>query len=485
MRFNLNVIGNIIGILLMINGFLMLTAVPFGIYHSESSWKGILISSLINSALGAFLYYKTKDAENKDLKRRDGYLIVTSSWICMCLFGMLPYIITGQIPNVSNAFFETVSGYTTTGATILDDIESLDHSILYWRSLTQWIGGMGIIVLAVAILPFLGIGGMQLFVAEAPVFSLDKLQPRIKETAKRLWLIYISFTILLFFILWAEGMNLFDAVNHAMTTFATGGFSTKNASIGYFESPLIQYTIILFMIISATNFTLTYFALKLDFRKVINNEEFRIYFSFILILTLIVFSTLVFIDNSYLEETFRDSLFNVASIVTTSGFTTADFTGWTEFITILFFILMFFGACAGSTSGGIKIVRHVILLKNSYIEIKKQLHQSGVFPLKFNNRRVPAEVVSNILAFTMLYVVVFSLGSIIMTIMGVDFMTSIGSVAATLGNVGPGIGDVGPSSTYNSIPVGGKWFLALLMFIGRLELFTFLMIITPIFWRNN
>ena len=485
MKFNLNVIGNIIGILLMINGGLMLTAVPFGLYHSESSWTGILISSLINSAVGAFLYYRTKDAKNKDLKRRDGYLIVTSSWVCMCLFGMLPYIITGQIPNASNAFFETVSGYTTTGATILDDIESLDHSILYWRSLTQWIGGMGIIVLAVAILPFLGIGGMQLFVAEAPVFSLDKLQPRIKETAKRLWIIYISFTILLFFILWAEGMNLFDAVNHAMTTFATGGFSTKNASIGYFESPLIQYTIILFMIISATNFTLTYFALKLDFRKVINNEEFRIYFSFILILTLIVFSTLVFIDNSYLEETFRDSLFNIASIVTTSGFTTADFTGWTEFITILFFILMFFGACAGSTSGGIKIVRHVILLKNSYIEIKKQLHQSGVFPLKFNNRRVPAEVVSNILAFTMVYVVVFSLGSIIMTIMGVDFMTSIGSVAATLGNVGPGIGDVGPSSTYNSIPVGGKWVLSLLMFIGRLELFTFLMIITPIFWRNN
>ena len=485
MKFNLNVIGNIIGILLMINGFLMLTAVPFGLYHSESSWKGILISSLINSAVGAFLYYRTKDAENKDLKRRDGYLIVTSSWICMCLFGMLPYIITGQIPNASNAFFETVSGYTTTGATILDDIESLDHSILYWRSLTQWIGGMGIIVLAVAILPFLGIGGMQLFVAEAPVFSLDKLQPRIKETAKRLWIIYISFTILLFFILWAEGMNLFDAVNHAMTTFATGGFSTKNASIGYFESPLIQYTIILFMIISATNFTLTYFALKLDFRKVINNEEFRIYVSFILILTLIVFSSLVFIDNSYLEETFRDSLFNIASIVTTSGFTTADFTGWTEFITILFFILMFFGACAGSTSGGIKIVRHVILLKNSYIEIKKQLHQSGVFTLKFNSRRVPAEVVSNILAFTMLYVVVFSLGSIIMTLMGVDFMTSIGSVAATLGNVGPGIGDVGPSSTYNSIPVGGKWVLSLMMFIGRLELFTFLMIITPIFWRNN
>jgi len=485
MRFNLNVIGNIIGILLMINGMLMLTAIPFAFYHSEESWKGILLSSLINSLVGFFLYYKTKNTKNKDLKRRDGYLIVTSSWVCMCLFGMLPYIFTNQIPNVSNAFFETVSGYTTTGATILDDIEALDYSILYWRSLTQWIGGMGIIVLAVAILPFLGIGGMQLFVAEAPVFSLDKLQPRIKETAQRLWLIYISFTILLFFIFWAEGMNLFEAINHAMTTFATGGFSTKNASIGYFESPLIQYTVILFMFISATNFTLTYFALKLDFGKLYRNEEFRIYFSFIIILTFMVFGTLMLIDSTYPEATFRDSLFNIVSIVTTTGFTTADFTGWTEFITILFFILMFFGASAGSTSGGIKIVRHVVLLKNSYIEIKKQLHQSGVFTLKFNNRKVPNEVVSNILAFTMLYVVIFSFGSIIMSLMGIDFMTAIGSVAATLGNVGPGIGEVGPSSTYNSMPEAGKWFLSLLMFIGRLELFTFLMIITPIFWRSN
>ena len=326
---------------------------------------------------------------------------------------------------------------------------------------------------------------MQLFVAEAPVFSLDKLQPRIKETAQRLWLIYISFTILLFFILWAEGMDIFDAVNHAMTTFATGGFSTKNASIGYFESPLIQYTIILFMFISATNFTLTYFALKLDFKKILNNEEFKIYLSFIVILTLIVFSTLYMIDSSYAEETFRGAFFNIVSIVTTTGFTTADFTGWTDFITILFFILMFFGACAGSTSGGIKLVRHVVLLKNSYNEIKRQLHQSGVFTLKFNNRKVPNEVISNILAFMMLYVVIFSFGSIVMTFIGVDFETAIGSVAATLGNVGPGIGDVGPSGTYNSIPTEGKWVLTLLMFIGRLELFTFLMIITPIFWKNN
>ena len=485
MRFNLKVIGNIIGILLMINGFLMLTAVPFGIYHIESSWKGILLSSLINSAIGFFLYYSTKNNDNKELRKRDGYLIVTSSWIIMSFFGMLPYLLTGQIPGIANAFFETVSGYTTTGATILDDIESLDHGILYWRSLTQWIGGMGIIVLAVAILPFLGIGGMQLFVAEAPGVSIDKLQPRIKETAQRLWQIYISFTVVLFFILWAEGMDSFQAVNHAMTTFATGGFSTKNASIGYFESPLIQYTINLFMFISATNFTLTYFAINLNFKKVINNEEFRIYFFFIVILTLVVFLTLLGIDSSYAEETFRSALFSIVSIITTTGFTTVDFTGWNEFITILFFILMFFGASAGSTSGGIKIVRHVILLKNSYNEIKKQLHQSAVFTLKFNNNKVPQSVVTNILAFMMLYVVIFSVGSIIMTILGVDFITSIGSVAATLGNVGPGIGEVGPSSNFNSIPNAGKYFLSLLMFIGRLELLTFLMILTPVFWKYN
>tara|TARA_A100001234_G_scaffold32417_1_gene25042 strand:- start:362 stop:1819 length:1458 start_codon:yes stop_codon:yes gene_type:complete len=485
MKFNLKVIGNIIGILLLINGLLMLTAVPFGIYHGEVSWKGILVASLVNSVIGFILYYNTKDNENKELKRRDGYLIVILSWIAMSLFGMLPYIFTDQISNVPDAFFETVSGYTTTGASILNDIEILDHGILYWRSLTQWIGGMGIIVLAVAILPFLGIGGMQLFVAEAPGVSVDKLQPRIKETAMRLWQIYISFTVVLFFILWAEGMNSFEAVNHAMTTFATGGFSTKNASIGYFESPLIQYTIILFMFISATNFTLTYFAIKLDFKKVFQNEEFRIYSSFIIFLTAIVFITLYLIDSSYAEETFRSALFSVVSIITTTGFTTVDFTGWTEFITILFFILMFFGASAGSTSGGIKIVRHVVLLKNSYIELKKQLHQQGVFILRFNNSKVPQSVVTNILAFMMLYVVIFSIGSVIMTLMGVDFITAIGSVAATLGNIGPGIGDVGPASNFSSIPDAGKYFLSLLMLIGRLELLTFLLILTPAFWKFN
>lgn len=485
MKLNIIVITNIIGILLMVNGLLMLTAAPFSFYYQQDSWKGILASSLITASVGTVLYLFTRGNQNKELRKRDGYLIVTLSWVVMSLFGMLPYILTGQISTISDAFFETVSGYTTTGATILNDIEILDHGILFWRSLTQWIGGMGIIVLAVAILPFLGIGGMQLFVAEAPGVSIDKLQPRIKETAMRLWQIYISITVVLFFILWAEGMNSFEAINHAMTTLSTGGFSTKNASIGYFESPLIQYTIILFMFIAATNFTLTYFAIKLDFKRVFQNEEFRIYFSFIIFLTLIIFTTLYSIDSSYAEETFRSVLFSVVSVLTTTGFTTVDFTGWIDFITILFFILMFFGGCAGSTSGGIKIVRHVVLLKNSYLELKRQLHTKGIFTLRFNNSKVPEGVVTNILAFMMLYVVIFSIGSITMTLMGMDFLTAIGSVATSLGNVGPGLGNVGPASNYSSIPDMGKYFLSLLMLIGRLELLTFLLILTPAFWKFN
>ena len=461
----------------------MIVPIMAQFYYNQVD-SGFIGSGLVSIIFGVLFFLSNLDYEKK-LTLPQAFLLTALSWLSIAIFGSLPFVFSDLSLSFTNAFFESMSGITTTGSTILTNLNETPKAILLWRAMLQWLGGIGIIVMAITLMPIMNIGGMQLFVAEAPVFSLDKLQPRIKETAQRLWLIYISFTILLFFILWAEGMDIFDAVNHAMTTFATGGFSTKNASIGYFESPLIQYTIILFMFISATNFTLTYFALKLDFKKILNNEEFKIYLSFIIILTLIVFSTLYMIDSSYAEETFRGAFFNIVSIVTTTGFTTADFTGWTDFITILFFILMFFGACAGSTSGGIKLVRHVVLLKNSYNEIKRQLHQSGVFTLKFNNRKVPNEVISNILAFMMLYVVIFSFGSIVMTFIGVDFETAIGSVAATLGNVGPGIGDVGPSGTYNSIPTEGKWVLTLLMFIGRLELFTFLMIITPIFWKNN
>jgi len=486
MKFNIKVIVNIVGILLIINGILMLTCLPFSFYNNESSWFEISLSSVINLIVGCILYVFTRTKTTTNLKKRDGYLIVTSSWFFLSLFGMLPYILSNQIPDFTNAFFESVSGYTTTGATILDDIDgTLDHGLMYWRSLTQYMGGMGIIVLAVAILPFLGIGGMQLFVAEAPGISPDKLRPRIKETAKRLWLIYLSFTIILFFILYGEGMTFFDAVNHSMTTMATGGFSTKNESIGYFDSPVIQYTIAFFMALSATNFTLIYFGLKFEFRKILQNEEFKFYLLFIIILTSIVFFTLYNIDNNNIEKTFRTALFNVVAILTTTGYASADYTSWSTFMTVLFFLLMFFGATAGSTSGGVKLIRHMILLKNSFVELKKQLHPSAIIPVRINNTVVTRDVILNIQAFIILYIFLFSIGTVLLSLTGVDFITAVGASGSAIGNVGPGIGDVGPSETYSSIPTTGKYILCVLMFLGRLELFTVLLILTPFFWRDH
>ncbi|MFT6055582.1 MAG: trk system potassium uptake protein TrkH, partial [Roseivirga sp.] len=276
-RFNVKVIANILGVLLLMNAGFMAICLPVSFYYKEEEWKAILLSAIITASVGFLLRFSTRKLASKELKKRDGYIVVTSGWIVMSIFGALPFILSGSIPNFTNAFFETISGYTTTGASILNDIESVPKSILFWRSFTQWIGGMGIIVLAVAILPFLGIGGMQLFVAEAPGITPDKLQPRIQDTAKRLWLIYVGLTLLEAILLYFGGMGMFDAVNHALTTMATGGFSTKNASAAYFDTPFIQYVLIVFMFLAGTSFTLTYYALKRNFKKITKNEEFIVY----------------------------------------------------------------------------------------------------------------------------------------------------------------------------------------------------------------
>lgn len=484
MRFNYRVIINVIGLLLMLNGAFMLLCIPFSLYFGDGDIYPILLSGTITIISGNISWLVTKNSQNKDLRKKDGYLIVVLGWLSMSFFGSLPYLISGAIPDLTNAFFETISGYTTTGATILTDIESVHKGILFWRSLTQWIGGMGIIVLAVAILPILGIGGMQLFVAEAPGISPDKLQPRIKETAKRLWLIYVLLTFVETLLLWIGGMSFFDAINHGLTTMATGGFSTKNGSIAHFDSPFIQYVITLFMFLAGTNFTITYFALHKKFHKIAQNEEFRFYATFCLIFSIVTSLTIYLVSPSEIEESFRQGLFQVVSIITTTGYITADYTSWTPFITVLFFVLMFFGASAGSTAGGVKIVRHIILLKNSILELKRQLHPSAIIPVRFNKKAVPRDITFNILAFIMIYIAIFALGSVIMAALGVDFETAIGSVATSLGNIGPGIGTVGPVDNFAHIPATGKWFLSFLMLLGRLELFTVLMLLTPYFWRK-
>lgn len=484
MRFNKYLIGQFIGILLLINGVFMWLCLPFSLYFKESARFALLISGGITLALGGILWFLTRQKSEKALKKRDGYLVVTLGWLAMSAVGALPYILSGSIPNYTNAFFESISGFSTTGASILNDIESLPKGILFWRSLTQWIGGMGIIVMAVAILPILGIGGMELFVAEAPGISPDKLKPRIKDTAKRLWIIYIAFTLLETLLLQYGGMSFYDALNHSLTTMATGGFSTKNSSAADF-SPFIQYVLIVFMCIAGTNFTLSYFATKFRFKKIFANEEFRYYLGFTLCYTLLIAAIIYSVSENSLEKSFRDALFQVVSLVTTTGFVSADYTQWTPLVTMIMFMLMFFGASAGSTSGGVKIVRHIILLKNSLLELKRQLHPSAILLPKLNGKTVSKETTFNILAFMMIYLAIFVFGVLVMSAFGLDFMTTLGAVATSLGNIGPGLGTVGPVDNFAHLPQAGKWFLAFLMLLGRLELFTVLMLLTPYFWKKT
>jgi len=484
MRFNYKVIGDILGILLLINGGFMALCLPISFYYGEQDWTAILTSSLITIGAGALLKYLTRNKKSKELKKKDGYLIVTAGWIFMSVFGALPYIFSGAIPDFTNAFFETISGYTTTGASILTDIEAVPNGILFWRSLTQWIGGMGIIVLALAILPFLGIGGMQLFVAEAPGITPDKLQPRIQETAKRLWFLYVGLTLAEAIALFVAGMGPFDAINHSLTTMATGGFSTKNDSL-QFVDPVIQYIVIFFMFLAGTSFTLTYFALKRNFKKVFKNEEFKVYLSFTVVITLIVTITLLVVSDEPFEASFRDALFQVVSLITTTGFVSADYTSWAPFLSVIFFILLFVGGSAGSTAGGVKVIRHIVLFKNSFLELKRQLHPSAIMPVRISGKAVEQSIVYNVLAFIMIYILVFLVGVTLLSTMNVDFDTAFGAVATSLGNVGPGIGDVGPLDNFSEMPTGGKWLLSALMLLGRLELFTVLMLLSPHFWRKS
>ena len=484
MRFNFKTIISILGLLWMLNGGFMLLCLPVSWYYHDGQWKALFFSGLLTLGVGFTAWILTRSKKSGQLKKRDGYLIVTLGWLSMSLCGSLPYIFSSEIPSLTDAFFETISGYTTTGASILNDIEKIGEGILFWRSLTQWIGGMGIIVLTVAILPILGIGGMELFVAEAPGVTPDKLKPRITDTAKRLWLIYLGLTGLEAILLKLGGMSYFDAINHSLTTMATGGFSTKQASIAYFSSPFVQYVIIIFMFLAGTNFTLTYFALHGKLRKVWENEEFRYYLKFTLVLAVLIASVVFFVSNDDLEKSFRDALFQLVSIVTTTGYVTADYTQWTFFLTIVFFMLMFIGASAGSTAGGVKVVRHVILLKNSLLELRRQLHPSAILPVRLNKKAVSAGITFNVMAFMIIYLMIFAGGSIVLAALGHDFLTSIGAVATCLGNIGPGIGAVGPMDNFASINPVGKWLLSFIMLLGRLEIFTVMILFTPYFWTK-
>ncbi|QGY42873.1 TrkH family potassium uptake protein [Maribellus comscasis] len=480
---NLKLIFRVLGFLSLVEGIAMLLALAVSVVFGEHDITAFIISSGISVLAGGLILLLTKNA-SRDIGKREGFIIVSFAWIIFSFFGSLPYIFSGSIPNFTDAFFETISGFTTTGSSILADIEALPHGILFWRSLTQWLGGMGIIVLSLAILPVFGIGGMQLFMAEVPGPTPDKISPRIRQTAKTLWIIYLGFTVAETLLLWIGGMTFYDAICHSFTTMATGGFSTKQASIAHWNSPFIQYIIVLFMFFAGTNFTLSYIALKGKVGRVLKDEEFKYYSLFILGFTAVIFLGLVLSTSLGVEQAFRDALFQVVSIITTTGFATSDYLLWPPILTILIFVLFFFGGSAGSTGGGIKIMRIVILFKNSYYELRRMIHPKAVIPVKFNKHSVDAKIVTNVLAFFMLYFIIFGFSVVIFTFIEPDLDSAMGAVATCLGNIGPGLGRVGPAENFAHVAPAGKWFLSFLMLLGRLELFTVLVLFSPTFWKE-
>jgi len=480
---NYRLILLLLGRLVLLEAFCMLLMVLVSLIYREADLWHLFYSSMVTMLSGGLIVFFFRNA-SKEMGKRDGFVVVSLAWVVFSLFGSLPFMISGAIPNFTNAFFETMSGFTTTGASILNDVESLSHGMLFWRSMTQWLGGMGIIVLSLAILPVFGFGGIQLFVAEVPGPAPDKLHPRIGGTAKRLWAIYVIFTLMEFGLLLLGGMDAFDSVCHSMTTMATGGYSTRQESIAAWDSPYIQYVIILFMFLSGSNYALIYFALKGSLRRVWQNEEFRVFLVMVLLFTFLFTAILMLTYHGDLETKFRNSLFQVVSIMTTTGFVTYDYLQWTPLLVMLLFMLMFFGGSAGSTSGGIKVIRVWLVVKNSYLEFKRMLHPNAVIPIRYKKRAVPEQITSNIINFVTLYMLVFIVGVLVMSVLGLDLSTAMGSVAASLGNIGPGIGSVGPDFTYAHLPDFGKWFLSFLMMMGRLELFTVLILFSPLFWRK-
>lgn len=479
---NIRLIIKVLSILLLIESFFMALSIPFSIYYGSVDLMPIIYSVLITGGFGLLLFLFFGKAK-KSLGKREGYTIVSLSWVVVSIFGTLPFLLSGSITTFTDAFFEVMSGFTTTGASILTDIEAVPHGVLFWRSMTHWMGGMGIIVLSLAILPFLGIGGVQLFAAEVPGPTKDKLSPKISGTAKRLWAIYMLLTLAQTILLMFGGMNLFDALCHAFGTMATGGFSTQNASVANY-SPYIQYVIIVFMFLAGINFTLHYLALHGKIRDVLKNQEMRFYTATVVIFSLLIAGYVFSGFDISVEKAVRDSLFQVVSIITTTGFVSANYLLWPSFAWFLIFILMFTGGSAGSTGGGIKMIRHLILFKSASVELKRLVHPRAVINVKYNDHVIGNQMISNILAFFLFYILIFILGSILMSAIGLDFQTAVGATITSLGNIGPAIGKLGPVDNFSWIPDFGKWILSFLMMLGRLELFTILVFLSPGFWKK-
>ncbi len=477
-------IASLVGVVIFFMGASMLLATAVGVWFDDGSANRLFLSSIISMALGAALFFSNpKRGAVEELSLKDGFGIVGFSWFGASLIGAIPFLLSGTIPHFAYAFFESASGLTTTGSTILADIESLPKGILFWRSFLHWLGGMGIIVLSVAILPFLGLGGMQLYKAESPGPTKDKLRPRIQQTAKLLWGVYILISLLCFVLLMTFGMSWFDAACHTFGTVATGGFSPYNASIGHFSSPSIHYIIIFFMFVSGVSFALHYRALIGRPQAYFRQAELRFFVTLIALATTAIYLTRLN-DGMTTEQNFRDSLFQVVSIITTTGYGTNDFELWTPFAQMIILGLMVVGGCAGSTGGGLKVVRILLLFKYLKVLLNQQLHPSGVFVIKLDGARVKREVIQNILGLFLVFIMLHMAASAFLAFLDVDILTAVTATLTCLGNVGPGLGEIGPTENFLSIPAPGILVLTLCMIMGRLEIFSVLILFLPQTWRR-
>ncbi|MEJ2540130.1 MAG: potassium transporter TrkG [Gemmatimonadota bacterium] len=478
---------NVVGLLLAFFGLSMLAPWGVSLIYGDGDSVALFLSSVLTLGSGLALFYGT--TLDSDITAREGYAIVTFAWASAGFFGSLPYLLSGTLDGVLPAYFESISGLTTTGATVFAEIESLPHGILFWRSFTHWIGGMGIIVLAIAVLPFLGVGGMQLFRAEVPGPTPERLRPRITQTAKLLWLVYLGLTGVQTILYLLGGLDLFDSLTHTFGTLATGGFSTRNASMAAFDSPYIQYVTIVFMYLAGLNFALHFRAVtgRLDYFR---DSEWR-FFTAIVGGAGLLLAVINLVVGGYgwtgsgIEAALRDGLFQSASITTTTGFVSADFEAWVPAAQMVIFALMFVGGMAGSTGGGVKAVRVLLLLKQSAMEIRKHLHPRAIFLARVGRHVVKEDVMANIVGFVLLYFLLTLAGAVAMGMLGMDVLTAIGASAATLGNIGPGLGDVGATDNYGWMSDPALGILSFLMLVGRLEIYTVLLLFLPETWRRR
>lgn len=475
-----------VGIILIFIAIMMVFPLVIALLYKDGDSIPFLWSIFITVAVGSILFLQKRGG--KDINLKGGFAVVTFGWLAMGFAGALPFYLTGSIPSFIDCLFESMSGFTTTGASILGSeilIESLPHGVLFWRSLTHWIGGMGIIVLSLAVMPLLGVGGMQMYKAEFPGPVKDKLTPRIRDTAEILWGVYLLISLAEFILLSLGGMTFFDAACHTFGTMATGGFSTHGASIAYFESRYIHYVIIVFMIIAGINFNYHFLLLRGKTKQYWMSREFRFYIYIIASFTVFVLiNNLIRGEFTSFEEGFRQSLFHVVALITTTGFGAADWESWGSFLLVLMVVLMFIGGMAGSTGGGMKVMRIQIALKQIWTELKRLIHPHAIIPIRLGKEIVDESITRNVITFILAFVLILIFSTALLTAMGIDLVTSSGAAIACLSNIGPGLGEVGAVDNYGHLPNVAKILLTFLMVLGRLEIFTVLVMLSSRFWRK-